>query len=81
MPSNQAMSEYRGSRGEDMLLNHLVNRIVVDDQLRDRDRLNSLVTGLTIVVIHELMSSSSRKSSALDHQEISLALLQSCPSS
>ena len=60
VPSNQAMSEYRGSRGEDMLLNHLVNRIVVDDQLRDRDRLNSLVTGLIIVVIHELMSSSSR---------------------
>ena len=45
VPSNKAMMEYRGSRGEDMLLNHLINRIVLDEQLQDQGRLNSLVTG------------------------------------
>ena len=29
VPTNKAMTEYRGSRGEDMLLNHLINRSII----------------------------------------------------
>ena len=43
VPTNKAMQEYRGRRGEDMLLNHLINSIVIEDELGSR--LSSLVTG------------------------------------
>ena len=43
VPSNRAMQEYRGRRGENLVLNHLINSIVIEDQLGPR--LNSLVTG------------------------------------
>jgi len=43
VPTNKAMEEYRGRRGEDLALNHLINSIVLEDQLGDR--LSSLVTG------------------------------------
>ena len=43
VPSNKAMQEYRGRRGENLVLNHLINSIVLEDQLGSR--LNSLVTG------------------------------------
>ena len=43
VPNNKAMMEYRGRRGEDLVLNHLINRIVIEDQLGNR--VNSLVTG------------------------------------
>jgi len=43
VPTDQAMAEYRGRRGEDLALNHFVNSIVVEEQLGDR--LSSLVTG------------------------------------
>ena len=42
-PQNQAMGEYRGRRAEDMVLNHLINRIVIEEKLGNR--VNSLVTG------------------------------------
>ena len=45
VPTNAAMAEYRGQRGEDLVLNHLVNRIVLEDSLGPEARLNSLVTG------------------------------------
>merc|ERR1712088_250295 len=37
------MQDYRGRRGENLVLNHLINSIVIEDQLGSR--LNSLVTG------------------------------------
>jgi len=43
IPTNKAMEEYRGRRGEDLALNHLINSIVLEDQVGDR--LSSLVTG------------------------------------
>lgn len=43
VPTNKAMQEYRGRRGEDLVLNHMINSIVIEDQLGDR--LSSLVTG------------------------------------
>ena len=43
VPTNQAMTEYRGTRGENLVLNHLINRIVIEEQLGNR--VNSLVTG------------------------------------
>ena len=43
VPTNKAMMEYRGRRGEDLVLNHLINRIVIEDQLGNR--VNSLVPG------------------------------------
>ena len=45
VPTNAAMAEYRGQRGEDLVLNHLVNRIVLEASLGPDARLNSLVTG------------------------------------
>merc|ERR550532_85438 len=45
VPTNAAMAEYRGQRGEDLVLNHLVNRIVLEASLGPEARLNSLVTG------------------------------------
>jgi len=43
VPTNQAMSEYRGRRGEELALNHFINSIVVEQEVGDR--LSSLVTG------------------------------------
>ena len=43
VPNNKAMMEYRGRRGEDLVLNHLINRIVIEEKLGNR--VNSLVTG------------------------------------
>ena len=43
VPTNEAMQEFRGRRGEDLVLNHIINSIVLEDQLGDR--LSSLVTG------------------------------------
>jgi len=43
VPTDQAMSEYRGRRGEDLALNHFINSIVVEQEVGDR--LSSLVTG------------------------------------
>jgi len=43
VPNNKAMEEYRGRRGEDLALNHLINSIVIENQLGDR--LSSLVSG------------------------------------
>ena len=36
VPTNKAMEEYRGRRGEDLALNHLINSIVLEDQVGDR---------------------------------------------
>ena len=47
------MGEYRGRRGEDMVLNHLINRIVIEEKLGNR--VNSLVTGKNYG-INELIS-------------------------
>ena len=33
IPTNKAMEEYRGRRGEDLALNHLINSIVLEDQV------------------------------------------------
>ena len=43
VPTNKAMENFRGRRGEDLVLNHLVNRLVLEEQLGER--LSSLVTG------------------------------------
>ena len=45
VPTNAAMAEYRGRRGEDLVLNHVINQIVLEEALVTGARLSSLVVG------------------------------------